>query len=269
MLTLLKPPSRPKLKVVREGHTQSENFADSNEEKFQTRRKGLFGFLEALVRSENPPWFDARGAAIGLMIGLGVPIGGQMIVLALLRLCFRFNALIAFAMTWINNPLSLLPLYYGYYYVGSLILDRPVAMSVEDFQALFRPILHAGYFWGSVHAFLLMSWDILKRWTVCAVIFSLVSGLLGYVVAHRIQKKRSSVEPVRWECPTGGLLNSSKTELISVRIPKTDHSPHFLCSKRSFLADGLASGAKQPRASRKHKMPSEVRNCWTPRMTRH
>ncbi len=190
MLTSLKPPSRPKLKVVREDHTQSDNFADRNDEKFQTRRKGLFGFLEALVRSENPPWFDARGAAIGLMIGLGVPIGGQMIVLALLRLCFRFNALIAFAMTWINNPLSLLPLYYGYYYVGSLILDRPVAMSVEDFQALLRPILYAGYFWGSVHAFLLMSWDILERWTVCAVIFSLVSGFLGYVVAHRIQKKR-------------------------------------------------------------------------------
>lgn len=157
---------------------------------FEVRRKGLFGFFEALARAENPPWFDARGAAAGLIIGFGVPIGLQMIVLALLRVCFRFNTVVAFAMTWVNNPFSLLPLYYCYYYLGSFLLNRPVAMSAEDFQALMRPIFHAGYFWESVHAFLFLGWDILERWTVSAAIFGTVFGFAGYVMAYRIQKER-------------------------------------------------------------------------------
>ena len=190
MLALLKSTPRPKLQVVKEGYGEFDKSAGRDVEELKTRGQGVVGFLEALIRSENPPWFDARGAAVGLMIGFGLPLGLQMLALALLRLCFRFNAVIAFAMTWVNNPLSLLPLYYGYYYLGSLILGRAVVMSVEDFRALMRPILSADYFWGSVQAFLLMSWDILERWAVAAIILAAVSGLLGYVAAYRIQQKR-------------------------------------------------------------------------------
>jgi uncharacterized protein len=190
MLTLLKSPSRPKLKVVKKVSPQPEELAGRSAENFSTRRKGLFGFFEALSRSENPPWFDARGTAVGLIIGLGAPIGVQLIILALARLCIRFNALFAFAMTWVNNPFSILPLYYGYYYLGSFILNRPVIMNVEDFRAILKPILTAGYFWASVQAFLLISWDILERWAVSAAIFSTICGILGYVIAYRIQKRR-------------------------------------------------------------------------------
>lgn len=156
----------------------------------ETRRKGLFGFAESLVRSENPPWFDARGAALGLIIGFGVPIGAQMIILAVLRFCFRFNAVLAFALTWVNNPLSLLPMYYGYYYLGSLILGRNPAMGLQDFRMLMQPILHAGYFWNSVQAFLLLSCDILVRWALAAALVAMVTGFVGYVVTYRIQSTR-------------------------------------------------------------------------------
>lgn len=190
MLALLKSTQRPKLHVVKEGYAEFDKSTGRHVEVRKTRGQGVVGFLEALIRSENPPWFDARGAAVGLMIGFGLPIGLQMLALALLRLCFRFNAVIAFTMTWVNNPFSLIPLYYGYYYLGSQILGRSVVMSVEDFRALMQPILSADYFWGSVQAFLLMSWDILERWAVAAIILAAVSGLLGYVAAYRIQQKR-------------------------------------------------------------------------------
>jgi uncharacterized protein (DUF2062 family) len=158
--------------------------------KLKTRRKGLFGFAESLVRSENPPWFDARGAALGLIIGFGVPVGAQMLMLAALRFCFRFNAVLAFALTWVNNPLSLLPMYYGYYYLGSLVLGKNPAMGLQDFRMLMQPILHADYFWNSVQAFLLLSCDILVRWALAAALVSMVTGLIGYMVTYRIQKTR-------------------------------------------------------------------------------
>jgi uncharacterized protein len=190
MLAPTEAGSRPRNKQENENRGDSARSAEKNPRSFEVRRKGLFGFFEALARAENPPWFDARGATIGLIIGFGVPIGLQMIILALLRLCFRFNTVVAFAMTWVNNPFSLLPLYYCYYYLGSFILNRPVVMSAEDFQALMRPIFHAGYFWESVHAFLFLGWDILERWTVSAAIFGTVFGFAGYVMAYRIQQKR-------------------------------------------------------------------------------
>ncbi|AFM28195.1 DUF2062 domain-containing protein [Desulfomonile tiedjei] len=163
---------------------------DLSSHSLETRRKGLFGFAESLVRSENPPWFDARGAAVGLIVGFGVPVGAQMIILAVFRFCFRFNAVLAFALTWVNNPLSLLPMYYGYYYLGSLILGRNPAMGLHDFRMLMQPILHAGYFWNSVHAFLLLSYDILVRWALAAVLVAMVTGLIGYVATYRIQRRR-------------------------------------------------------------------------------
>ena len=82
-------------------------------------------FLEGFVGSMNPPWFDARGIAVGLAVGFGVPLGGQIVVLALLRTLFRFNSVVAFAFTWVNNPFSIIPLYYGYYYFGARLLNRP------------------------------------------------------------------------------------------------------------------------------------------------
>jgi len=145
---------------------------------------------DPLASSKNPPWFDARGVAVGLAVGFGVPLGAQMIVLGLLRALFRFNSVVAFAFTWVNNPLSVLPMYYGYYRFGSWLLGRPTIMGLEDFQALMRPIFHASYFWESFGEFVYLGWDLVLRWSITAVLVGVLTGILGYVAALRVQKKR-------------------------------------------------------------------------------
>jgi len=142
------------------------------------------------MASRNPPWFDARGVAIGLFIGFGLPVGTQMIVLGLLRLAFRFNTIIAFACTWVNNPISIIPIYYGYYCLGSLMLGKHVVMSAEDFRALMSPILHAEYFWRSVQEFVYLGWDMVVRWSVAAASVAATCGLIGYVTSFRLWKLR-------------------------------------------------------------------------------
>jgi uncharacterized protein len=146
--------------------------------------------VEPLRSSMHPPWFDARGMAVGLFVGFGIPIGAQMIFLALLRLLFRFNSVMAFALTWVNNPITLLPMYYGFYCVGSIILGKSVIMNVDDFRNLMRPIMHAGYFLDSVRSFLYLGGDLLERWAVGALSVGAVSGTIGYVVGYRVRKKR-------------------------------------------------------------------------------
>jgi len=157
---------------------------DSGQSKF---RKHI---IEPFTSSRNPPWFDARGVAVGLFIGLGIPVGTQMMVLGLLRLLFRFNTIIAFACTWVNNPVSIIPMYYGYYCLGSLMLGRQVIMSAEDFQTLMRPMLYPEYFWHSAQAFVYLGWDIVVRWSVAALTVSVACGLIGYLGSYRLWMRR-------------------------------------------------------------------------------
>jgi uncharacterized protein (DUF2062 family) len=147
-------------------------------------------FLDPLLSSSNPPWFDARGIAAGLAIGFGIPVGAQMLCLGIARLLIRFNTLVAFAFTWVNNPITLIPMYYGYYYLGSLILGRSEMMTLEGFHQLMDPVIRSGYFWQSLRAFAHLGADIVLRWAVAAVVVAILSGILGYAVGYFVQSRR-------------------------------------------------------------------------------
>jgi uncharacterized protein len=164
-------------------------------------------FIEPFISSRNPPWFDARGVAVGLFVGLGIPVGTQMMMLGLLRLMFKFNTIVAFACTWVNNPITLIPMYYGYYCLGSLMLGRHGIISAEEFQSLMSPILHAEYFWNSAQAFAYLGWDIVVRWFVAALTVSATCGLLGYVTGYRIWMSRCRKKAERLGISYGELLS--------------------------------------------------------------
>lgn len=144
-------------------------------------------FIEPFVGSTNPPWFDARGIAVGLAVGFGVPVGAQLAFMGVLRAVFRYNTVVAFAFSWVNNPFTLIPMYYGYYYVGSVILGKPVALTGEMFQQMMAPIVHADHFWQAIHQFMYLGWDILVRWAVTSIILGITSAVLGYVIGLRVQ----------------------------------------------------------------------------------
>ena len=147
-------------------------------------------FIEPLSSARNPPWFDARGAAVGLAVGFGCPVGIQMVGLGLLRTLFRFNLPVAFAFTWVNNPLTLIPMYYGYYYFGSLCLGKPPEVTLEAFEDLMHPVLKASYFWTAFQCFVSLGWEFLARWSIIAALVSAASAVVGYVSVYRVQKIR-------------------------------------------------------------------------------
>jgi uncharacterized protein len=107
--------------------------------------------------------------------------------MGLLRVLFRYNLAIAFAVSFITNPFTMIPMYYGYYYVGSLILGLEPAFTLEGFRHLMKPIMNAGYFYESFHAFVTLSFDILKRWMVTAAILAGIFGPIGYLASYHYQ----------------------------------------------------------------------------------
>jgi uncharacterized protein len=127
---------------------------------------------------------------MGIMVGLAVPLGAQVVVLGVSRFLFRFNSLIAFAVTWLNNPLSLIPMYYGFYCLGSVCLGRPSLFSLGEFRALIGPVVSTTYFWESFRSFLHLGWDIVERWAVGAHLVAGPCAVLGYIICYRAQKAR-------------------------------------------------------------------------------
>ncbi|MFH1112420.1 MAG: DUF2062 domain-containing protein, partial [Pseudomonadota bacterium] len=137
--------------------------------------------LEPLAVSDNPPGVDALGVALGLLIALGLPMGGHTVALCLLRLFFRFNVVVAFAFTWIVNPFTVIPLYYGYYYVGSLISGGQSIMGAGGFQKAMEPIIHSQHFLEALRQFALLDLQVLKRWAITAMMVSVPVSVLGYL----------------------------------------------------------------------------------------
>jgi uncharacterized protein (DUF2062 family) len=143
-----------------------------------------------LVSSRFPPWYDARGVALGLIIGFAIPVGGQVLTLTLLRIAIRFKYLASLAFSLVSNPFNMIPLYYGYYLLGSVMVGRAPSMNFEVFERLMHPVMEKTYFWEALSAFSQLGCEILFRWVIAAVILAVVFGLVGYGVTYRVQLKR-------------------------------------------------------------------------------
>lgn len=155
---------------------------------YQKLRKVI---IEPLLSSKNSPHFDALGVCSGLVIAFLIPVGGHLACLGLLRVVFRFNVIAAAAFTMVSNPFNMIPLYYGYYVLGSLIIGKPAQkLDFTSFEAIMNPIMNADHFWESLGAFMDLSQAFLVRWLIAAVMLSVVFGPLGYVITYRIQNRR-------------------------------------------------------------------------------
>ncbi|MFC1833437.1 DUF2062 domain-containing protein [Thermodesulfobacteriota bacterium] len=170
-------------------------------------------FVGPLVMSRKPPWFDARGVAVGLFVGFGVPFGGQVMMLALLRLAFRFNWIIAFGFTWVTNPFSIIPMYYGYYRLGSLILNRPPVLTSEKFTEIIMPLLSMDYFWESLQGFAALGGDFMLRWFAAGLTIGILTAVVSYFVAHRFQSLRCRRRAKKMGLSYDRLLKDLETRL--------------------------------------------------------
>lgn len=83
-----------------------------------------------LLRSPHPPYFKARGVAIGVMWAMTPLVGIQMWLvfmtwLFLKKVCkWNFSLPLAIAYTWVTNVFTLVPVYYGFYVTGQIMMGH-------------------------------------------------------------------------------------------------------------------------------------------------
>ena len=148
---------------------------------------------EALYSTLNGKWYarpfqellhdpvlwhvNRRGSCGALALGLFIcclPIPGHMLLAVLGALYWRLNIPIAVASVWVNNPLTIGPIYYFSYRLGAHLLHQrlhhfPDALSigwlVSEFSHIWEPL-----------------------WLGCVIVGSLfaVAGYFGFHIAWQI-----------------------------------------------------------------------------------
>lgn len=91
---------------------------------------GMFG---RLVLAPNLWHLNKRSVSGAFAVGLFcafIPVPFQMVLAIAGALLFRVNLPIAVALVWITNPITMPPIFYFAYLVGTWILDTPV-MEIE------------------------------------------------------------------------------------------------------------------------------------------
>ena len=146
--------------------------------------------IKPLAGSRNSPHHDALGVSLGLIVGFGAPLGSHMLILGIARLIFKFNFMVAFGFTFVVNPFTVIPLYYGYYLLGSFLLGESPSLSFENFKSAMGPVMETDHFWETVLAFFHLGEMIVRRWLVAAAFVGVLTGGLGYVATYIVQKRR-------------------------------------------------------------------------------
>lgn len=79
-------------------------------------------FAVRVLELDDTPKEIARGIALGVFIAMTPTVGIQMIAIATVCTIAGGNRLAGVAMAWISNPLTIVPIYWLDYFIGSMIL---------------------------------------------------------------------------------------------------------------------------------------------------
>lgn len=116
-----------------------------------------WGWLKALIhKNVVQPFTDSRdpvpevalGASVGAFLGFTPTVGIQMPTVLMIWFFFRFvfrirfNMIIGMAMVWVSNPLTMIPMYYGFLVTGNWMQEMAgiqfMAISYAAFTAEFE-----------------------------------------------------------------------------------------------------------------------------------
>jgi uncharacterized protein (DUF2062 family) len=95
-------------------------------------REGFKNYVVGLLRLKVHPTKIAFSIALGIFVGLAIPMGLQTFAIIPLVLLTNSNLFLAWAATFVTNPLTFIPIYIFSYKVGENILGNPISANYID-----------------------------------------------------------------------------------------------------------------------------------------
>lgn len=141
-----------------------------DEQRFRSHRR--LSWLGDHLHDPNLFHLTRKSVSRAFMVGIFcafLPIPLQMLVAAIIAVIARSNLPISVSLVWLTNPLTMPPVFYFTYMVGSQILDAPVKPVVFDFS-----LTTLGAELSAVW------WPLLLGSVLCGLVFS----ILGYAAVQ-------------------------------------------------------------------------------------
>jgi uncharacterized protein (DUF2062 family) len=119
----------------------------------QLRQIKSLKFLGEVIFEPNLWHFNRYSVSVGAFVGVFcclLPMPFQMIPCVLLCVFLHCNIPLSIALVWISNPITMPPIFYFTYRLGTLMLDRPntvtsIELSVEwlsqQLAAVWQPLI--------------------------------------------------------------------------------------------------------------------------------
>ena len=152
-----------------------------------------------LLRSKDSPERLALGAAIGTFVGLTPTVGVQMAMVVLVAATpkLKFNVPLACAMVWISNPLTMIPLYYGMYWLGVLLLGRR-EMHFDKFEATVQALIDSikngesllESAWQGLTGMFSIGMHVAVPMWIGGTVLGIISALPTYIIVLRVVRRR-------------------------------------------------------------------------------
>lgn len=176
-------------------------------------RRLILPFVESTAPIHAVCW----GASIGMFLALTPTVGLQMYsvtmiwVVARYGFRLRFNLPIALAITWITNPVTLLPFYYGFLKTGNWALEYwgviPQVSTYQDFLAVLETIKLANEYSEFreqfVNGILALFWQFGWPMVVGSVFWAIPAAALTYpatyVALTHYRRLQAAMEGISYE----------------------------------------------------------------------
>lgn len=145
--------------------------------------------LRPVLGINDSPRSIALGLAIGVFVAMTPTVGIQMPIVFVLCSLGRGNRVAGLAMTWISNPVTTLPMYYGYYRLGLLFTGGEEAR-YEDLRGILedKPGEDADLWSAVVRLIEHLGWPL---W-IGSLVVAVIATAPVYPLAHRYFKRRQS-----------------------------------------------------------------------------
>lgn len=119
----------------------------------------------------NPNFWHLNRYSVSTAVSVGIfiafmPFPGHMIMATIVAMLLRANLPIAVSLVWISNPLTIPPMIYTSYKLGTLLLHiKPVKFHIEmTFNWLYHEFIH-------------VAWPLLMGSFVLGMLFALIGNL--------------------------------------------------------------------------------------------
>jgi len=143
------------------------------------------GWLNQHLHDQNLWKWNKRTISKAFAIGLFcafMPIPLHTLLAAVLAVVFSSNILLSMALVWVNNPITMVPIYYYTYKLGSYIIGMELDPNF---------VFTIGYILENLTTTTIALW-------VGGFIVALIAAILGYITILLIYKYRAFKRIKRW-----------------------------------------------------------------------